>query len=226
MVKLLGNGNVLIAWQDFILEYDENRAVVFRYDLDTVNSEIGTVMRLDSGNTMLTELGSVPRILELSPQGEIILEIPLQPETDNFHMQTRMARKLPNGNYIVPHLLAFSVKEYNVQGVVVNTFRTDMDELGGRESENWPFTAIRLSNGNTLINLTHGNKTIEVDPDGAVVWRVGNEDLDGEPFVDPCGAQRLPNGNTVIASYGAKAGVKLFEITREKELKPLPDPYR
>ena len=30
-----------------------------------------------------------------------------------------MARKLPNGNYLVPHLLAFKVKEYTPEGKVV-----------------------------------------------------------------------------------------------------------
>jgi len=215
---VLQNGHVLIAWQDYIEEYDLNRAVVFRYDLDSVNSEIGTVSRLENGNTMFTELGKFPRIIELSPEGKKVIEVALEPETDNFHMQTRMARKLSNGNYLVPHLLAFAVKEYTIQGEVVETFHTDLQELGGRAGENWPFTAIRLSDGNTLINLTHGNKTIEVDATGAIIWRVGNEDLAGDPFVDPCGAQRLPNGNTVIASYGAKTGIKIFEITREKEM--------
>jgi len=36
---------------------------------------------------------------------------------------------------------------------------------------------------------------------------------------DPCGAQRLPNGNTVITSYGAKANqIKLTEVTRDKKV--------
>ncbi|MCH8860264.1 MAG: hypothetical protein IH843_03860, partial [Thaumarchaeota archaeon] len=33
------------------------------------------------------------------------------------------------------------------------TIKTDLEELGGRKAENWPFTAIRLANGNTLVNL-------------------------------------------------------------------------
>ncbi len=76
----------------------------------------------------------------------------------------------------------------------------------------------RLANGNTLINLTHGNKTIEVDPKGKIVWKASNDDFADKPFADPCGAQRLPNGNTVIASYGAKKGVKIFEITPDKKI--------
>jgi hypothetical protein len=101
----------------------------------------------------------------------------------------------------------------------VKEFPTDAPELGGRAAENWPFTAIRLENGHTVINLTHGNKTIEVDADGKVVWMISNSDFpDVKPFADPCGGQRLPNGNTVIASYASQQAIKVFEVTQEKKI--------
>lgn len=215
---VLPNGHVLVCWTDEVLEFDKDKKVVFSFKKSEQNQELGTVERLPNGNTLITELGPHPRLLEVNARAEIVVDVPLQPETDNFHMQTRMARKLPNGNYLVPHLLAFAVKEYTPTGKIVKTFRTDLPELGGREEENWPFTAIRLANGNTLINLTHGNKTIEVDAGGKVIWKIGNDDVEGNPFQDPCGAQRLPNGNTVIASYGAREGIKLFEVTPQKEI--------
>ncbi|MEZ4700835.1 MAG: hypothetical protein R2834_10935 [Rhodothermales bacterium] len=223
---VLPNGHVLICWSDVVQEFDTGRNVVFSYALSGPNAELGTAVRLDDGLTLITELGVQPRIVEVEREGRVVHETPLQPETDNAHMQTRMARKLPNGNYLVPHLLAFAVKEYTPAGEVVNTIRTDLAPLGGREGENWPFTAIRLENGHTLINLTHGNKTIEVDEQGAVVWRMSNEDVPTPIFVDPCGAQRLPNGHTVIASYGATEGVKLFEVTPRKEVVWTYDGYR
>lgn len=215
---VLPNGNVLIAWGDEVKELTREKKVVFHYKKSDKNREIGTCQRLKNRNTLITELGNLPRLLEVDPKGKIVVDCPLKPETKNGHMQTRMARKLANGNYLVPHLLAFKVKEYTPAGKVVAEFRTDFKDLGGREARNWPFTAIRLRNGNTLINLTNGNKTIEVDAKGKVVWKVTNDDLPGNPFDDPCGAQRLPNGNTVIASYHAKKGIKLFEITRDKKI--------
>ncbi len=215
---VLPSGNVLIAWGDEVKELTPAKEVVFHYTLSPANSEIGTTQRLDNGNTLITELGRKPRLLEVDSRGEIVVEVPLQPETDNAHMQTRMARKLPSGNYLVPHLLAFKVKEYTPEGKVVREFATDLPEVGGRAAETWPFTAIRLENGNTLVNLTHGNQSVELNPDGKVVWRLSNDDLPGRPLDDPCGAQRLPNGNTVIASYHAPAGVKLFEVTPDKRI--------
>ncbi len=215
---VLPNGNVLIAWNDIVREFTRDKQVVLEYKIDPLNKEIGTVERLDDGNTLITELGVKPRLLEVDADGKVVVEFPLQPETDNAHMQTRMARKLANGNYLVPHLLAFKVKEYTPSGKVVQELATDLDELGGRKAKNWPFTAIRLSGGNTLICLTNGNKVVEMDPNGEVVWMVSNDDLAGNPIDDACGGQRLPNGNTVVASYHARVGVKLLELTPAKEI--------
>ncbi len=215
---VLPNSNILICWSNEVIEFDLDKKVLFRYEVSKLNHELGTAQRLANGNTLITELGENPRLLEVNIDGNIVVNVPLVPETENAHMQTRMARKLANGNYLVPHLLAFKVKEYKPNGEVVQVFRTDLPELGGREAENWPFTAIRLENGNTLINLTHGNKVIEVDERGSIVWKMGNDDVEGDPFQDPCGGQRLPNGNTVIASYGTKGAIKLFEVTQNKEI--------
>jgi hypothetical protein len=216
---VLPNQNILIAWSDEVKEFTPGKEVVFAYKLSSENQEIGTAVRLASGRTLITELGKKPRLMEINADGSIAVECPLQPETDNAHMQTRMARKLANGNYLVPHLLAFQVKEYKPTGEVVRTLKTDLPELGGRAAENWPFTAIELSHGRVLVNLTHGNKTVEFDADGKVVWQISNSDFPNEkPFADPCGGQRLPNGNTVIASYGSQGSIKVFEVTPDKQI--------
>jgi hypothetical protein len=216
---VLANGNVLASINNTAKEITPDGEVVWSYHLAAENKELGTAVRLGNGSTLVVERGKKPRLLEITRDGKIDVEVPLQPETDNAHMQTRMARKLPNGNYLVPHLLAFKVKEYQPDGMIVDTIRTDLDELGGRADENWPFTAIRLASGRTLVNLTHGNKTVEFNAEGKVVWKVTNEDVDGR-FADPCGAQRLANGNTVICSYAQRKAdrPKLFEITPDKRV--------
>jgi len=224
---VLPNGNVLIAFGNRVEEVTVDQQVVFRYTLDPSNKEIGTAERLYNGNTLVTELGPNPRLLEIAApldaandskvDGKIVSEIKLDPETDNAHMQTRMARQLRNGNYLVPHLLAFAVKEYTPEGRVVRTIRTDLEELGGRPAENWPFTAIRLDNGHTVLSLTHGNKVVEVDGSGSVVWKLTNADVDGL-LKDPCGSQRLANGNTVVGSHAATTGISMIEVTPENKI--------
>ena len=104
------------------------------------------------------------------------------------------------------------------KGEVVKELKTDLAELGGREARNWPFTAIRLKDGNTVVALTNGNKVVEFDPEGKIVWKVSNDDLPGKPIADACGCQRLPSGGTVIACYAANQGIKLFEVNREKQI--------
>jgi hypothetical protein len=224
---VLPNGNILIAFGNRVEEVTVDQQVVFRYTLDSSNKEIGTAERLYNGNTLVTELGPNPRLLEIAApldaandskvDGKIVSEIKLDPETDNAHMQTRMARQLRNGNYLVPHLLAFAVKEYTPEGRVVRTIRTDLEELGGRPAENWPFTAIRLDNGHTVLSLTHGNKVVEVDGSGSVVWKLTNADVDGL-LKDPCGSQRLANGNTVVGSHAATTGISMIEVTPESKI--------
>ena len=214
---VLPNGNVLLAYTDRVVEVTREKQVVFTYQRSKENKEIGTTERLANGNTLITEEGVKPRLFEVNPQGEVVVDFPLQPETDNAHMQTRMARKLKSGNYLVPHLLAFAIKEYRADGQVVQTLKTDLEEIGGRKVGNWPFTAIRLENGNTLTTLTNGLKVVELDAQGAVVWKVTTDEVQGL-LRDPCGAQRLANGNTVVGSHGANKGVSIIELTREKEM--------
>ena len=216
---VLANGNILFSASNVATEMNRSGQTVWTYALDPINKELGTAVRLENGHTLVVERGPKPRLLEVTRHGQIAAEIPLQPETDNDHMQTRMARKLPNGHYLVPHLLAFKVKEYDPAGNVVAEIQTDLPELGGREAENWPFTAIRMENGHTLVNLTHGNKTAIFDAAGKVVWKVDNGDLEGR-FADPCGGQLLPNGHVVITSYAQRdpSKVRVFEVNPQKEV--------
>jgi hypothetical protein len=220
---VLENGNVLLAVyptsgfpRGGVVEVErETKEIVFQYKGQ--QGEISTVQPLPEGKYLIAELGPEPRALVVGRDGEVVKAMPLQCQKKNVHMQTRMLRVLPNGNYLAPHLLDFAVKEYDAKtGKVVKVMATD-DR--GRSKRDWPFTAIRLENGNTLIGCTNGNRVIEVDSEGAIVWSVTNDDL-SEPFIDDaCGVQRLPNGNTVIASYHAKGNrVKLIEVTRSKKV--------
>ena len=220
---VLPGGNVLLALyatpgfpNGGVVEVErETKKLVFQYKGQ--QKETSTVVPLTDDRFLVTELGPEPRAIVIDRQGKVLQTTPLQCQIGNAHMQTRMLRVLPNGNYIAPHLLDFAVKEYEpASGKVVRTFPTD-DR--GREKRDWPFTAIRLADGNTLIGCTNGNRIIEVDGEGKIVWSVTNEDIGENLFDDACGAQRLPNGNTVITSYHASGNkVKLFEVTRDKKV--------
>lgn len=220
---VLPNGNVLLALYGTkgfpnggVVEVDrQTKEILFKYQGQ--QKETSTVVPLEGNRYLVAELGPEPRAVVVSRSGKVVKTMPLACQTTNAHMQTRMLRVLPNGNYIAPHLLDFAVKEYNPEtGEVVRTIATD-DR--GREKRDWPFTAIRLKDDVTLISCTNGNRIIEVDKNGMIIWRCSDNDLGEKLFDDACGAQRLPNGNTVISSYHAKKGqVKLFEVTRDKKV--------
>ncbi len=211
---VLEGGDVLLALSaskaypgGAVVEVARDGKVLFEFR--GTQSEVNTVQPLGDGNVLLTEAGDRPRILEVGRNGKVLAEVPVQAQTKDHHLQTRMTRKLANGNYLVPQLLDRVVREYDPKGKMVWEVKTP----------HMPFTAIRLPDGNTLIGCTLGNLVIEVDRDGKEVWRVTNDDLPNRPINDACGVQRLANGNTVLTSHHATAGqVKLLEVTRAKKL--------
>lgn len=178
-----------------------------KFRFEGTQSEVNTVQPLAGGQLLLTEAGPRPRLLEIDGTGKILVQVPIQCQLTNHHMQSRMTRKLGNGNYLVPQLLDRVVREYQPDGKIAWEVSTP----------HWPFTAIRLPNGNTLIDCTQGHLVIEVNQAGKTVWSLSNDDF-SEPLIrDACGGQRLPNGNTVIASYGIGANrTKLLEVTRAR----------
>jgi hypothetical protein len=212
---VLEDGHVLLALSrgkaypsGAAVEVDRDGKLLFEFK--GTQSEVNTVQPLGGGKVLLTEAGARPRILEVDRgTGKVVAEVPLQAQTKDHHLQTRMTRKLANGNYLVPQLLDRVVREYDRKGKVIWEVKTP----------HMPFTAIRLPDGNTLIGCTLGNLVIEVDKGGKEVWRLTNDDLPGKPINDACGVQRLDNGNTVVTSHHATAGqVKLIEVTRDKKL--------
>ncbi|MFO0798233.1 MAG: hypothetical protein U0804_12215 [Gemmataceae bacterium] len=211
---VLPNGNVLLALSKStsypggaVVEVDRAGKVLFEFKGS--QSEVNTVQPLKDGRVLLTEAGPKPRVLEVTRDGKVVADVPIQAQTGDLHMQSRMTRKLANGNYLVPQLLDRVVREYDAAGKVVWEAKTP----------HMPFTAIRLPDGNTLVGCTHGNLVVEFDRAGKEVWRLTNDDLPGRPLDDCCGVERLANGNTVVTSYHAGPGkVRLLEVTRDKKV--------
>src|SRR5438093_2685561 len=217
---VLPSGNLLLALSKSrevpgggAAEVTRDGEVVFTFK--GTQSEVNTVQAVGKDRYLLTEAGPKPRLLDVDRSGKVLVEVPLDAQTKDTHLQTRMSRKLKNGNYLVPQLLDKVVREYTPAGKIVWEARTPNDPL-----ECWPFTAIRLPDGHTLSTCTHGNMIVEFDEGGTIVWQLTNADLPRPLLKDPCGGQRLPNGNTVITSYGQNqpGEVKLLEVTREKKV--------
>ena len=205
-------------------------AVVFvdpKTDEETIlwegtQAEVNSAQLTESGTVVITEAGKKPRLLEIDADGKVIVEFPLKCQKKNIHLQTRMARKLSDGTYLVPHLLNFAVMQYDSDGKVIATIDTTVKGDPEQKIHSWPFTAIRHGDDQTFVCMTNSNRVADFDSDGKLIWELTNDDLPGEWLQDPCGGQVLPNGNVVIACYAAgrkdPAAPKLVEVNRDKEV--------
>jgi len=220
---VLPNGNLLLALAKSaalpgggVVEVTRDKRVVWEYR--GTQDEVNSVQKTAAGTYVLTEAGRQPRLIEVDAAGRPLVQFALQCQVGNAHMQARMARKLADGTYLVPHLLDFAVKQYDRTGAVLAVIDTTTPGDPGRKIHSWPFTAIRLADGNTLVALTNANAVAEFAPDGRRGWQLTNADVGGI-IHDACGVQRLPNGNTVIASYAARGDQpRLFEVTPDKRV--------
>lgn len=188
--------------------------IVWRYD--GTQAEVNSIQKTTDGTYVLTEAGPHPRLLEIAADGTVKTEFVLACQKPNAHMQTRMARKQADGTFLAPHLLDFAIIRYAADGTVIATIDTHV--AGEPKINSWPFTAIALADGGILAGLTNGNRVVEFDADGAIRWQVTAADTDGA-INDACGVQRLPNGNTIIASYRiGKGGQRMLEVSPEKKV--------
>ncbi|MEY4306794.1 MAG: hypothetical protein RJA95_162 [Verrucomicrobiota bacterium] len=214
---VLPSGNLLLTLSKnkaypggAVVEVTREQKIVWEYK--GTQSEVNTAVLLPNGNVMLTEAGDKPRLLEVARDGSVKVEIPLGGQTSNHHLQSRMARPLADGRYLVPQ--GRTVREYDAAGKVVW-------ERPSPEStaDNRSFCCLRNAAGHTLISLTVGNHIIEVDAAGKVVWELRDGDLAGVPVNRTTALSWLPNGNIVFSNYAARAPhPKLVEITREKQV--------
>jgi len=214
---ILPNGNLLLTLSKnkpypggAVVEVTRDQKVVWEYK--GTQSEVNTAIQLDNGNIMLTEAGDKPRLLEVARDGSIKVEIPLGCQITNHHMQSRMARKLPNGHYLVPQ--DKTVREYDASAKVVWECKSPESTADNRS-----FCCLRNAAGHTLISLTVGSNLIEVDAAGKIVWELRDGDLAGVQVNRTTAVSWLPNGNIVFSNYAARAPqAKLVEITREKKV--------
>lgn len=210
---VLPNGQILLVlahgknYGGGVVIIDRMNRELFRYEGQ--QTVVNTAQALGNGNIFITEAGPKPCLKEVNSKGKVEVMIKLQCQVKDVLMQSRMARKLPNGNYLVPHLLDKEVCEYNPKGEIIQRIKTP----------NMPFSAIRLENGNTLISCTQGDSVVEVSPKGKLIWKLTNADLPGKPLKNVCGVQRLPNGNTVLTSFRAKGDApRMIEVTPDKKI--------
>lgn len=231
-LHVLANGHVLcqLDWTHVVEIEPESHRIVWEYDAQKAKGheerqvEIHAFQRLAGGNTMIAESGRA-RIIEVSAAGQVVKEFSLQVSHPHPHRDTRLARKLDNGHYLVCHEGDGAVRQYDDGGKVVWEYQVP---LFGREPQpghdvnsfgNQCFSALRLPNGNTLIGTGNGHSVIEVTPAKEIVWQLSQNDLPGMQLAWVTTLQLLPSGNLVIGNcHAGEKNPQIIEITRDKQV--------
>jgi outer membrane protein assembly factor BamB len=211
----LPGGNILLqtSWTK-IVEVSPGGDVVWEYDAARANGnrgrrvEVHAFQPLEDASTMLVESGT-RRIIEVDREGRLQKEIRLKVDGNDVHHDTRQARKLKDGHYLVAHEGDESVREYDEEGNVVWEY----------DVTSQVFSAERLENGNTLIGTGDGHRVIEVNPEGKVVWSIEENDLPGIRLAWVTMVERLENGNTrLVNCHAGPDNPQIIEVTPENKV--------
>jgi hypothetical protein len=222
-LHILANGNFMVQQGAArVVEIDVTaKKVVWSYDSATMNGnqgkpvEVHSFQPLDHGMVMIAESG-IGRLIEVDRSGKLEREIKLKIKHPSTHHDTRLARKLASGNYLVCHEGDGAVREYDANGSVVWEYDVplfDQKPRSGHGPEAWgnqTFAAVRLKNGNTLISTGNGHSVIEVTPQKEIAWQVRQHDLPNIVFAWVTTIEVLPNGNYVLGNCHAGRGQPLL----------------
>ena len=212
-IWVLPNGNLLFSTGKGVLEVTRQNDTVFHYASE---SPIFACQRLKNGNTFIGECNA-GRLLEVSPEGNIVSDICILPEgiSDGTFAFMRNARKLDNGHYLVAHYGDECVKEYDQAGKVVWQVKIP----GG------PHSVIRLRDGHTLVAVadkTQNPRIVELDKQGKTVWEISNKDIPGKPLKFLGGMQYFPDGRLLFTNWVGHVNPEqrnhLVLVDREKNI--------
>ncbi len=212
---VLASGNILFQ-RTFgeVVEMTPKQEIVWQYDgrANPENAgkkvEIHAFQRLENGDTMVAESGPM-RIIEVNKAGEIVRRVPLKVDQPDPHRDTRLARKLASGNYLVCHEKDQTVREYDAAGQVVWSYK-----VGSQV-----YSAERLASGHTLIGTGGGHSVIEVDRAGKTVWSLTEADIPTVKLAWITMVERLPNGNTrLVNCHAGPDQPQILEVTAGKQL--------
>ncbi|GMW03057.1 MAG: hypothetical protein AMXMBFR84_41930 [Candidatus Hydrogenedentota bacterium] len=219
-LHVLENGNILtVRNAKEVVEIEKaSKSVVWSYNAAESNGNSGKAMEihaiqpLPGGQIMIAESGP-GRIIEIDREGTLLKNTALKVSKPDAHRDTRLARKLANGNYLVCHEGDGIVREYSgdddsvVWEFPVPLFGKEPKPGHGPEAfGNQVFSALRLNNGNTLIGTGNGHSILEVAEDKTIVWELHQNDLPGITFAWITTLEVLPNGHIVIGNCHAGPG--------------------
>jgi hypothetical protein len=211
---LLSNGNIVFACMSGAGIISPDKNILWQFNCPE-GTETHSCQPIGKDSVLLVLNGNPAKVLIINTAANKILkEISIPTPTTNTHVQFRHVRITQKGTIIVPLMAENRVAEFTQDGKEIWSV-----------SSKWPWAAIRLHNGNTLISGDGNGYTREVNPAGETVWELTQADVPFKLYNSQT-ANRLANGNTVISNWCAGnnkteewAGtVQVFEVTPDKKV--------
>jgi len=213
---MLSNGNIVFCRKTGASEVTPDKQIV--WDLVAPKgTEIHSVQPLGLDRVLVMQNGDPAKLMIIhKATGKIEKELTLPvPNPGKPHLQFRRVHQTKDGTFLAAHLDANKVVEYDVDGKEIWSFA-----IKG------PWSAVRLTNGNTLISSFHST-VVEVNKQGEIVWQFSEKDVPEIPCYIFQEASRLANGNTVICNWCPvdlkdpaqwPSSVQVLEVTPEKKV--------
>jgi len=207
---LLPNGNVLFSQMTGAAEVTMDKKVVWEYQAPA-KALVHSCQPLPDGSVLVAEC-FMSRLVIVGRDGRVVKELPVKSSPKVMSHQFRGVRRSADGHFWVCLMDEKKVVELDAEGVLLREIPLDGQ----------PGAVVTLPNGHLIISLWNKTEIIELDADLKPVWRIGENELPGNPLRIPMGIHRLPNGNTVIGNYlghgfeGKQPMV--FEVTPDKKV--------
>ena len=212
-VWMLTNGHIMYAHLNYLEELTPKKEVVWHYDLPA-GTESHSLQPIGLDKVLFAQNGQPANIVVMNKaDNSIVVKHTLTDAGAVTHPQFRRMRMTAAGTYLAPYLEAGKVVEFDKDFNVIWTY-----PVAGMGT---PWTALRLHNGNTLIQDERNKTSREVNSTtGAMVWQFAQTDLPvGLTQSAPQTSERLANGNTVILSPGKNVNsIQAVEVNAAKQV--------
>jgi hypothetical protein len=188
---MLSNGNIVFCRKVGASEVTPDKKIIWNVDAPK-GTEIHSIQPIGLDRVLVTQNGNPAKLMLINivtGQTEKEMTFPVLNPEKSPHIQFRRVHETKDGTFLAAHLRDQKVVEYDANFKEIWSYAVK-----------YPWDAVRLKNGNTLI--TEGDHTVlEVNKKGETVWQFSQEDAPEYKFIIFQEASRLDNGDTVICNW-------------------------
>lgn len=209
-IWMKNNGNILFTRMSWAGEVTPDKRIVWRRDC-LEGEEYHTIQPIDDQRAVMAVNAPTPYCMIVNTKtGAVEYRHDIPYENPGWvHGHFRRFRMTERQTFLVPYLSLNKVVEFD----------RDFHEIW-RYAIDQPWAAVRLQNGNTLINDEYHGLVREVAPDGHTAWELSLGELPSEARMIGCqSCVRLKNGNTILCSRGNNGlSPQMAEVTPDKRV--------